>query len=1570
MKSSESINGNGRRRAPGLRGRSAANGSRGPSRRHRPCLERLDGRLLLAADVTAFSVAAGTVTFGGDSSGDADTLVLSEVTVFLPGDTTEVRLAHDLIGNGGTGDYEDATDVDPTAGVAHIVIGQGTAPLITVSLGTDDDSLTLDASWTFGHKITYDGGAGSNTLAASSGANTWTMSGANAGNVNGTGALEFSSVGTLVGGDGDDTIVGRSVASTWTLADTLTYNDGSATVTLSGFETLQGGSGVDTFEVTGNDFLAVASGTLMGGDGDDVFNFYQNLTAGSAAFLDGSVDGQGGNDTLSYSGYGTPVTVVLSGTADADGYSGEQFASLSGTFAGIDTLAGTSGGGDYIQGKDVASTWAFGVSTTYLDDAIGNALTFSGFELIQGGSAADAFNLTANSTADIGAGGGDDTFTFNDGVTLTGTLDGQQGNDTLNLSAYTTALAVVLSSSVAGQGYTGTDGGVTGGFSGIDVFAAGSGSDTLTGRDAASTWGLDGTPTYDDGTAVLGFSAFETLQGGTAADTFNVSANTTAVLKGGAGLDAFNVTADGVTLTGSVDGEADGATLSYAGVTTAVAVTLTGSNATGFVGTATSITGGFSNVNDAQGGSGSDTLTGRDVASTWGLDGTPTYGDGTATMGFSAFETLQGGTAADTFNVSANTGMNLLGGADADAFVLADGVAVTGLIDGEAGSDTLSLAAYTTNVSVTLTGSDADGFAGNGTGSTGFDGIDVVLAGGGTNNTLTGRDAASTWGLDGTPTYGDGTASLAFSDFDTLQGGTAADTFNVSANTTAVLQGGAGADTFAFSGSAVLTGTVDGEGGGDTLSFAGYGSTVSVVLTAAAADGYAGTESGSITGGFADIDALTGSGGSDTLTGTDAASTWTLGGSLTYQEDGAPTSFSFSGIETLQGGTAADAFTVSAAVTAVLRGGAGADTFTVATGGALTGSVDGEGGSDALAYTVATAVSVTLTGSGANGFSGTGTGVSAGFSGVDVAQGGSGSDTLTGRDAASTWGLDGTPTYGDGTATMGFSAFETLQGGSGVDTFDVSANTSAALKGGAGLDAFNFSGSAVLTGSVDGDADGASLSYSGYSSGVTVTLTSSTVTGFGGTATAVTGGFDDVSSVTGGASADTLVGRNLDSTWTLDSTRTYGDGTGTLTFSAFDTLQGGTAADTFNILASMTAALKGGDGADTFDFQANGVFLSGKVDGESGTDTLSYSGYTSTVTVNLAAGTATGTTSMLRMEGLVGNSTATTLVGANNPNLWSVTGEDSGGVDNLFLSATFTFSQVRNLTGGSQGDIFMFDDGAGVSGAVNGGSGTDTLNFAGSTAGLTFNVSANNGGSVSGTGVSFNFSAVENLTGGTAADTFAMVSGRTLSGTVNGGGGVDTLSYSGYTTAVRVDLSKGAALNVKGGAGGGVTNVENVTGGSGNDILIGSTGANELTGNGGNDILVGGGGGDTLAGDAGRDIIIGGDGADELTGGGDDDILIAGTTAYDGNINALNALMSEWARTDANYATRIAHLNGSLSGGRNGSYLLNAANVVHDAAVDQLTGGDGLDWFWLTLAQDSVTDLNTGGTETESEDSV
>src|SRR5262249_56295457 len=92
-------------------------------------------------------------------------------------------------------------------------------------------------------------------------------------------------------------------------------------------------------------------------------------------------------------------------------------------------------------------------------------------------------------------------------------------------------------------------------------------------------------------------------------------------------------------------------------------------------------------------------------------------------------------------------------------------------------------------------------------------------------------------------------------------------------------------------------------------------------------------------------------------------------------------------------------------------------------------------------------------------------------------------------------------------------------------------------------------------------------------------------------------------------------------------------------------------------------------------------------------------------------------------------------------------------------------------------------------------------------------------------------------------------------------------------------------------------------------------------------------------------------------------IIIGNSTDFDANLNALNAVMAEWGRTDADYTTRVNHLNGSAGGGLNGGYFLNSASVHDDAALDQLYGEAGLDWFFYTAGgsnKDKLNDLGFG----------
>jgi Ca2+-binding RTX toxin-like protein len=142
------------------------------------------------------------------------------------------------------------------------------------------------------------------------------------------------------------------------------------------------------------------------------------------------------------------------------------------------------------------------------------------------------------------------------------------------------------------------------------------------------------------------------------------------------------------------------------------------------------------------------------------------------------------------------------------------------------------------------------------------------------------------------------------------------------------------------------------------------------------------------------------------------------------------------------------------------------------------------------------------------------------------------------------------------------------------------------------------------------------------------------------------------------------------------------------------------------------------------------------------------------------------------------------------------------------------------ILGGAGNDTIFFTIGDGVD-RVYGGAGSDTLAITGTAGSDTLDVVLSNG-------------KITQFAGGTVQD----VETITLDLGGNGSAG-DTLSYAGITLGgenVAVDLANGAATGFTS-----IANVENVTGGAGNDTLTGNSGANTLIGGAGDDVLTGGG---------------------------------------------------------------------------------------------------------------------------------
>ena len=119
---------------------------------------------------------------------------------------------------------------------------------------------------------------------------------------------------------------------------------------------------------------------------------------------------------------------------------------------------------------------------------------------------------------------------------------------------------------------------------------------------------------------------------------------------------------------------------------------------------------------------------------------------------------------------------------------------------------------------------------------------------------------------------------------------------------------------------------------------------------------------------------------------------------------------------------------------------------------------------------------------------------------------------------------------------------------------------------------------------------------------------------------------------------------------------------------------------------------------------------------------------------------------------------------------------------------------------------------------------------------------------------------------------------------LDGGSDIDGISYAQRTRGVSVSLVD-AGPDGAPGEGDAVSEIEHVTGGAGDDRLIGDEGDNALSGLAGADALSGRGSrdpdgfGDFLDGGEGRDALSGGNGRDTLSGGGGRDAISCGRGA-------------------------------------------------------------------------------------------
>lgn len=388
-----------------------------------------------------------------------------------------------------------------------------------------------------------------------------------------------------------------------------------------------------------------------------------------------------------------------------------------------------------------------------------------------------------------------------------------------------------------------------------------------------------------------------------------------------------------------------------------------------------------------------------------------------------------------------------------------------------------------------------------------------------------------------------------------------------------------------------------------------------------------------------------------------------------------------------------------------------------------------------------------------------------------------------------------------------------------------------------------------------------------------------------------------VQAVDFGFNNDQLDGPDFNQVFTLTGTDTGtleaegGVYQGVIQFSGYEHLSGGTANDRFAFLPLG--------------------FVSGDIDGiAGGTNTLDYSNYGSAVTINLSNSTATAIGgNFFNINNFIGYTApgiCSTLIGANLNNDWQITAIDSGTINAL------PFAGFGDLMGGTLIDVFTFQAAGQLNCDIDGAAGTNTI--INNAVGHTFSITGPNSGAidtlfigsvtpllpdpipcptsiVTPAAPATRFTNIQNLTGGAGDDRFWFLTPGTLTGSIDGGTGSNTIH--GDNAGRTYTITGGGTGTISVLLTAGFTGIQNIIGGTTNDtFIINSIAAvnMSLAGVQGNDIF-------TINNTGSANLTVcGGDGSDDImvittgTGttdiSGDDDVDFLAIRANNGNINA------------------------------------------------------------------------------------
>ncbi|MGE5788167.1 MAG: calcium-binding protein, partial [Myxococcales bacterium] len=237
--------------------------------------------------------------------------------------------------------------------------------------------------------------------------------------------------------------------------------------------------------------------------------------------------------------------------------------------------------------------------------------------------------------------------------------------------------------------------------------------------------------------------------------------------------------------------------------------------------------------------------------------------------------------------------------------------------------------------------------------------------------------------------------------------------------------------------------------------------------------------------------------------------------------------------------------------------------------------------------------------------------------------------------------------------------------------------------------------------------------------------------------------------------------------------------------------------------------------------------------------------------------------------------------------------------------------------------------------------------------------------------------------GGAGNDTFIQTATATPDEVLDGGSGLDVVTYQLRGENLSVSVGAGADDGDPGTTGSQelddiLESIETVTGGSGvdtliadddkdtilnggpgNDIITGGTGTNVLSGGDGDDQINGGAGDDTLNGDAGNDTLAGGDDDDILNGGVGDDTFNEATAGS----NTGNDIFNGGAGTDVvDYSSRTCAVTVTMDGtaandgcdGETDNVKADVENLKGTPQADKITGNSGNNWLFGGAGSDEL----------------